>query len=290
MELYKGTLVCEGGAMLGVYTAGVLDVLMKHNIYFDHAIGVSIGSSCVIDYSSMQIGRTIECMALKDRKVAYVGLPSLFKRGQLFDYDLCFEGFGELYVPYDYEAFEKSPIYTEVVVTDVKTGKPAYIHCVAHHHQVMDASRASATLPVVSKPFVVDGIACLDGGIVDPIPLDRAYSYGNNKIVVIMTKVPGFRKHEDDMVVTELLDRNYSKTWPEVRRALAERYIVYNKEADRLDQLEKEGKVFVFRPAVEPCSRIESNYEKLRAGYDMGVQDATERFNELMEYLNKPEL
>ena len=284
--VYKATLVCEGGAMLGVYTAGILDVFLENDIIFDHAIGVSIGAGTLICYSALQKNRAINCMAIKDKDIAYVGFKSLVKKRQLFDYDLCYEGFGDLYVPFDYDAFAKSPVQTEVVVTDFRTGKPAYIKCVAKYHQVMDAARASGTLPIVSKPFPLEGIECLDGGIADPIPLERAKSYGNDKIVIIMTKIPGFRKEVDDDWRKDLLDRYY-KDYPPIREALDKRAKVYNQEADLIDILEKEGKIFVFRPYEWPCSRIESDYDKLRAGYAMGVNDAKVRINELLDYLNK---
>lgn len=284
--LYKATLVCEGGAMMGVFSAGVLDYLLEKEIYFDRAIGVSIGAGVMVCYASRQKGRAIECMAVRDKSIAYVGFRSLLKNRKFFNYDLCYEGFGDLYIPFDYDAFAVSETKCEAVVADLRTGKPAYLPCVAKYHQAMDAARASGTLPVISPAFAVNGIECYDGGVVDPIPLERAKSYGNKKIVVVMTKVPGYRKKPDGDWENDLFDRYYD-AYPLFREAMRNRAAVYNKKADELDKLDKEGKIFVFRPPEPPCSRIESDYDDLRAGYDLGRKIAAERFDELIEYLNE---
>lgn len=282
--LYQASLLCEGGAMAGVYTAGVLDVLMEHDIYFSHVIGVSIGSCNAIDFASGQIGRTIDCMAVKDKRLIYAGLPCLLRRHKLYDFDMCFQGFADRYIPFDYEAFGRSPIYTEVVATDCETGEPLYIPCKAEDKQVIRASRASSSLPFLSEIYEFEGHKCLDGGIAKSIPIDRAIGFGNEKLIVILTKPAGYRKVPSSPAVKAAARRKY-RSYPRLQAALNSRYLDYNTDIERVEKMADSGELYLFRPPRKLVKRHESNYGRLRAGYDAARQDAEQRLEELLVYL-----
>ena len=215
-----------------------------------------------------------------------MGLPSLLRRRKFYDFELCFEGFADKYIPFDYKAFAKSPVQTEVVATNCETGKPVYIKCSAEDKQVIRASRASASLPFFSKIYDFEGIQCLDGGIAKSIPIERAMSYGNDKIIVVLTKEPEYRKAPISSFRRRLISKTY-QGYPELIKTMENRYYDYNTDIELVEQLERDGKAFVFRPARRLVSRHESNYDKLRKGYAVGIADAEKRFDELREYLNR---
>lgn len=173
-----------------------------------------------------------------------------------------------------------------VYTADCKTGKPVYIKCFAKDKQVIHASRASSSMPFLSPIYNFDGIECLDGGISKSIPIERAISYGNDKIVVVLTKPLGYRKQPVSAFKKHLINRVYGD-YPELEKTMLNRYIDYNKDTELVDKLEKDGKIFVFRPESHVVSRHESNYDKLRKGYDVGAADAENRLEELLDYLNQ---
>lgn len=272
--------------MAGVYTAGVLDVLMEHNIYLSHVIGVSIGSCNAIDYGSGQIGRTIDCMAVKDKRLAYSGLRCLLQRGKLYDFDLCFEDFPSRYIPFDYEAFGRSRMHIEVVTTDCETGQPLYIPCKAEHEQVMRASRASSSLPFFSEIYDFEGHKCLDGGVSKSIPIDRAIGYGNEKLVAILTKPPGYRKSPNGTFMKNAIRWKY-REYPRLQETMNNRHKDYNTDIERVEKMADAGELFLFRPPHKLVNRHESNYNKLRAGYEVARRDAEEHLEELLTYLER---
>lgn len=282
--LYQASLVCEGGAMAGIYTAGVLDVLMEHDISFSHVIGVSIGSCNAIDFASGQIGRTIDCMAVKDKHLVYSGLPCLLRRGKPYDYDLCFEGFADQYIPFDYKAFASSPIYTEVVATDCETGQPLYIPGKAENKQVLRASRASSSMPFLSEIYEFEGHKCLDGGVAKSIPIGRAVGFGNEKIIVILTKPAGYRKTPNSPIVKAAIRQKY-RAYPHLQAAMNNRYIDYNTDIGQVEKMADNGELFLFRPPHRLVKRHESNYDRLRAGYDAAREDAEQKIDTLLSYL-----
>ena len=281
---YKATMLCEGGAMAGVYTAGVLDVLMENNIYTTHAIGVSIGSCNSIDYVSGQIGRTIDCMAVKDKKLIYAGPRALFMRGKFYDFEMCFDKFATKYIPFDFDSYYSSPVHSEVVVTNCLTGEPWYVESNKEGFDIMCASRASASLPFFTKPYYFRGIPCLDGGTSKSIPIDRALSYGNDKIIAIITKEPGYYKTPFSKGF-ERFTRLYYRKYPKVAAALINRYNDYNTDLRKVEKLAEEGKVLLLRPEHKLVKRHETNYEELREGYEWSREDTKKRLPEIVAYL-----
>jgi len=281
--LYKASLVCEGGSMRGVYTAGILDVFMTRDLVLTNAIGVSAGSCNAICYASHQIGRTVGCMAIKDKQYAYMGTESLIRRHKFYDSDFCFQGLDESYYPFDYEAYGKSPVHVEIVATDCATGRADYIHGKAEDKHVMRVSQASATLPMLCDPFPLDGKVYVDGGVSVSIPIDRAMTYGNDKIIVILTQPEGYRKKPVSRLNRLRIKRAFPD-YPELRQTLYNRYKEYNKELRKVEALEKAGKIFVFRPSLA-INGYNTHYDYLRKSYDMGVADAKKRYDALVEYL-----
>ena len=166
----KTGLILEGGAMRGMYTAGVLDVMMENNIWVDGAVGVSAGAVFGCNYKSKQIGRTIRYNKKYGRDPRYAGFHSLLKTGDYFGTEFCYHEIPERLDPFDTETFEKNPVEFYVVGTDVTTGKAVYHKCTNGKDKDLEWFRASASMPLLSNIVEVDGYRLLDGGIADSIP------------------------------------------------------------------------------------------------------------------------
>ena len=192
----KTAFVLEGGAMRGLYSAGVLDVFMQNDISTDAIYGVSAGALFGINFKSKQIGRAIRYNIKYAHEKNYMGLYSLITTGNIMNKEFCFDKLVNELDKFDFEAFDKSPIDFFAVVTNVETGSAEYIK-ITNAREGLEALRASGSMPFVSKCVDVAGSKYLDGAISDPIPLQKALDDGYEKIVVVLTRPEGYRKHKD---------------------------------------------------------------------------------------------
>lgn len=263
--------------MRGVFTCGVLDFFMDHNIRFPYTIGVSAGACNGLSYMSGQRGRAKFSNIDLLEKYDYIGLRYLFSKGNIMDFDLLFSTFPEHILPYDYEAYFSSPERYEMVTANCLTGEANYFEEKKDKGRVIDIVKASSSLPFVCPVAYVDGIPMLDGGIVDSIPLQRALSEGyTDHAVVVLTRNRGYRKKNKKIMVPDFLYRRY----PEMRKALGLRGILYNEQLDMVERLEDEGKITVIRPVLPvQVDRIEKNIQKLIALYEEGYQCAARIFS-----------
>lgn len=270
-------LVLEGGGMRGVFTCGVLDFLMDHNIRFPYTIGVSAGACNGLSYASCQRGRAkysnIDLLA----QYNYIGFKHLLKKRNILDFDLLFNEFPEHILPYDYDTYFASPERFVMVTTNCVTGEPNYFEEKKDKNRVIDIVRASSSLPFVCPITYVDGTPMLDGGIVDSIPLQRSITDGCTRNVVVLTRNHGYRKDSKDIRIPSFFYRKY----PKLREALSRRCAVYNEQLEMVERLEEEGKVMVIRP-LKPVAvdRIERDIQKLTDFYQEGYECA-KRINEI---------
>ena len=268
----KTALVLEGGGMRGVFTCGVLDYFMDHNIYFPYTVGVSAGASNGLSYMSHQRGRAkVANIDLLD-KYHYIGLKYLFTQRNIMDYKLMFQDFPERIIPYRYDVYAANPCRFESVTTDCLTGKPVYWEEKHDEKRIIDIVKASCSLPFGCPIAYIDGRPMLDGGIADSIPFERAFSQGYEKVVVVLTRNAGYRKNERKPYIPWFLYRSY----PLLKEAIRLRGQMYNRQLMQLEELERRGKAVVIRP-INPIKvgRMEKNVEKLQKLYDEGYQCAS---------------
>lgn len=278
----KTGLVLEGGAMRGMYTAGVLDIFMENDIKVDGAIGVSAGAVFGSNYKSGQIGRTIRYNKRFCRDPRYMSLRSLIKTGDLYGEQFCYHELPEHLDPFDKESYEKNPMDFYVVCTDVHTGKPVYHLCNRGDETDIQWMRASASMPLVSRVVSVDGYDMLDGGISDSIPVKWFFEQGYEKMIVVLTREEGYQKSQERSGLMQFFLRNY----PMVTDAMSKRHEMYNGELEEVKQLESSGNAYVIRPS-QPVTikRTERDPEKLQALYDLGRSDAIELLHEIQVFL-----
>ncbi|MBO7430229.1 MAG: patatin family protein [Spirochaetia bacterium] len=278
-------LVMEGGAMRGMFTAGVCDVLMEHRIKFDGAIGVSAGATFGCNYKSHQIGRVIRYNKRFARNWRYCSLRSLFLTGDLYGADFCYVKIPEKLDPFDYETYRNDPMRFYAVVSDCMTGEPIYKELKTGDRNDLEWMRASASMPLVSKPVKIDGYTLLDGGMTDSIPLAKFQEMGYQKNIVILTQPKIFIKEPDSLIK---LMRLSLRKYPKLLAKMEDRHIDYNRQHDYALQQEKEGKAIVICPEKPlGISRVEHNPDELQRCYDEGRQVAEKRLEEIKNFLNK---
>ena len=265
-------LILEGGGMRGVFTCGVLDNFMERGIRFPYTVGVSAGACNGLSYMSEQKGRAkYSNIDLLD-KYHYIGIKQLLLKGNIMDFDLLFHTFPEEIIPYDYEKYAGCSEKYEMVTTDCLTGEACYFDEKNDPRRIIEIVKASSSLPFVSPISYVDGIPMLDGGIADSIPLLRARELGYDNNVVILTRNKGYRKPSKPTTVPIFFYRKY----PHLRRAIAARNELYNRQLDMVEQLEEQGDIIVIRPEKPVVvDRIERNTSKLLDLYNHGYEVAS---------------
>lgn len=268
-------LVLEGGGMRGVFTCGVLDCLMDHNIRFPYTIGVSAGACNGLSYMSRQRGRAKFSNIDMLEKYNYIGLKHLLSKRNIMDFDLLFEEFPEQILPYDYDTYFASPDRFVMVTTNCITGEANYFEEKQSKKRVIDIVRASCSLPFVCPIAYVDDVPMLDGGIVDSIPLQRAIDEGYTNHLVVLTRNKGYRKETRDIKVPSFIYRKY----PKVREVLSQRGALYNAQLDMVERMEDEGLITVIRPENPvTVDRVERDINKLTAFYEEGYACALKFF------------
>ena len=262
----KTGLILEGGAMRGMFSAGVMDVMMENGIRFDGIIGVSAGAAFGVNYKSGQIGRAIRYNAKYCRDKRYCGVGSLLKTGNLFNTEFCYGEVPLKLDAFDFDTYEKDPTAFYVTCTDIESGKPVYHEYTGRNDHGFDWIRASASLPLVSQIVEIDGAKLLDGGISDSIPVAYFEGIGYAKNVVILTQPQGYRKEKNRML--PLIRMKYRKH-PNLIKALENRHLMYNAELELIAKQEKLGELFVIRPdSPLPVKRAEKKPAKLEACYE----------------------
>lgn len=278
----KTGLVLEGGAMRGVYTAGVLDVFMENDIGFDGIIGVSAGALFGINLLSKQKGRVIRYNKKYNRDKNYMGFRPLIKTGNIIDTEYAYHTVPSKLDVFDNETFMASGTPFYAVVTNMETGDAEYIRITDAFAQ-MEALRASASMPFVARPVEIGGKRYMDGAVADSIPYEKFLEMGYDRLVVVLTKDADYVKSPVSGFMTKAV---YGKKYARFEKKLRERHSNYNACVQRLNALEKEGGLFVIRPSVRiKMSRIEKNPETLQSMYDLGVKDASALLGGLKDYL-----
>ncbi len=283
----KTGLVLEGGAMRGIFTAGVLDFFMKRDLYFPYVIGVSAGALQACSYVSGQFGRSKEVTMKLIRDPRYISLRNLIREGGMFGLDFMFDEVTKKIIPFDFDTFLRSEQEFAVGVTDCETGRIRFFYkSQMGIEDFFTVCKASSSMPLVSKKVCFQGRCYLDGGISDSIPLGRAISDGYEKNVVVLTRNKGYRKKpsKGSMKIARVEYRRY----PHLLEAMENRHRLYNETLDRIEALEEEGKVFVIRPTLAVrVGRMERDKRKLFEFYKEGYRDARRRYSDLKNWLEK---
>lgn len=281
----KYGLVMEGGAMRGIFSAGVMDVLMENGIEFDGLIGVSAGACFGCNYKSKQSGRVIRYNLRFCRDKRYCSLHSLITTGDMFGAEFCYDTIPNKLDFFDSETYINNPMKFYVNATDIESGKPVY-HCLETvEPKELDWIRASASMPMAARIVNIDGKKLLDGGIADSIPLKFMERSGYDKNVVILTQPRDFVKKSSR---SASLIKFFYRKYPNLVKVYLNRPKIYNEQLAHIRRSEKNGTAFVIAPPKKlPIGHIEHDQDVLLEVYRMGRNTAQKKLPELLKFMNE---
>lgn len=281
----KTGLIMEGGAMRGMFTAGVIDVLMEAGVCFDGAIGVSAGAVFGCNYKSRQIGRVIRYNKTYCQDPRYVSFRSLLRTGDIYGEEFCYHELPDRLDPFDVKTYEENSMDFYVVCTDVETGKPVYHNCLKGDAEDIQWMRASASMPALSRFVNLDGHMLSDGGTADSIPVRFFESIGYERNVVILTQPEGYVKKPNQLLplLRILLWKN-----PALIHALENRHERYNETLAYIREQERSGNLLVIRPeAPLNIGAVERHPEELERVYQIGRKEGEKRLREVKKFLKR---
>ena len=282
----KVGLVLEGGAMRGMYTAGVIDVLLENNIKVDGIIGVSAGALFGVNYCSKQKERVLRYQKKYIKHKNYMGISTLLKTGNIINNEIAFDEIPFKTDIFDEEEFQKSKTDFQLVITNIKTGQPEYIK-ITNTKEQMKYFIATSAMPYVSKIVEIGNDKYLDGALADSIPIKKMESMGYDKIIVVLTKPQGYKKKKHSPLISKLKYKKY----PELQKAINTRYLHYNETIDYIDEKEKDGEIIVLRPSRKvKMSRIENDIKKLQEMYDLGVEDTKNNLDKIRNFIGNKQM
>lgn len=269
--------------MRGLFTCGVMDVMMEHGITFDGLVGVSAGAAFGCNYKSGQIGRAIRYNKQFADDSRYSGVKSLITSGDIFNAEFAYHIVPRDYDIFDIEAFDNSPMEYYVVCTDVESGEAVYRKSMKGGDELYEWIRASSSMPVVSRIVEIDGGRYLDGGVADSIPLEYFQGIGYERNVVVLTQPADYVKHRSKL--TPLISL-WLRRYPNFVKAFADRYIMYNRELEYVRQQEDLGSVLVIRPEEKlPIGHISHDREEMERVYQIGRRTAEKRIAEIESFI-----
>lgn len=283
----KVGVILEGGAMRSIFTAGVMDYLLERDLNIPNVIAISAGAYAGMNYVSGQKGRILDAVVKPMETHKILGLGVFLKTGDFFNMDLLFNKIPKGECPFDFEAFKNSGKKFITSTINCETGEPTYFDEFKDIDEFLHICRVANSLPLLAKMGNINGIPMMDGGMADAIPLDKALEEGWDKIIVVFTREASYRKSpKGDIYNSNGVKRIYRK-YKGLLSAIDKRPKKYNDTIERLNEMEKEGKAFVFRPEGIVLTNNESNPKVLRNYYKVGYEYAAKRYDELMEFLNK---
>lgn len=271
-------LVLEGGGMRGVFTSGVLDCFLDHDITFPYCASVSAGACNGLSYMSKQRGRAKKSNIDLLQKYRYIGMKYLWTQHSILDREFLYDKLPHELLPFDYAACFANPMEFEMAVTNCLTGKAEYLTDRSSETRLIQIAKATSSLPYVCPVVWVDHKPMLDGGIVDSIPVERAMAKGYALNVAVLTRNRGYRDTGRDIKNPPYIYRRF----PRLRLALSKRHALYNRQLELVENLEDEGRLLAIRPKRPlEVGRLESNIDRLTALYEEGYACAEEALHRL---------
>ena len=281
----EGCLVLEGGAFRSLYTQGVLDALMENGLNFQTVIGVSAGGMCGAGYVAGQIGWCARINLSYRHDSNYIGLGAMHTDHGITGFSYLFGDLMQEY-PFDYGRFNDPRKRFIVCATDVLSGKPAYFER-GKCKDIFRAIQASATVPYVSEPVMIEGRPYLDGGATGStnIPYDWAVRQEFKRIVVVKTRDRAYRANT---AAIKPINKIMYRQFPEFQKQLELNPTNYNSLLERIDADAMAGRCYTLAPSVPlEVGRFEPDVDKLVQIYYRGYNDTLQKVDELKEYLQQ---
>ena len=280
----KTGLVLEGGGSRGVFTTGVLDLMLERGLDFSYCVGVSAGAGNAMNFKSRQAGRALSIVG---GGASYIGLDAARRTGRLLDLELVYDELSfEGDHPFDFAAYYRNPMQAEYTLTSCETGQSVFLSENVYHKRLVKIVMASCSIPGVCAPVELDGQHYVDGGVADPMPVRHAFDQGCDRVVLITTKPRDDLHPTDYRKIRHLLETLYGRKYPALVDAMMTRLPRYFEEMAWIEEEERAGRVFVIRPEHCHIHTLERDLEKLRPYYLHGRQIGEEQWDSMLEYLN----
>jgi predicted patatin/cPLA2 family phospholipase len=281
--LIDGTIILEGGANRGIFTAGVIDFFMKNDIYFSNIIGVSAGAANALNYASHQIGRSKKTIIIDKKENRYINKKKILS-SNILDMEKLFETFPDVTFPYDYSAYKKFNHDVDITVTNCKTGETEY-HKINPDKRDITCCKASCSMPFAAPIVEINNTPYVDGSVSNSIPLDYAKAKNSKAIVLVLTQKDGYYKKPLKSLNKKMIEYKY-KQYPEVVRLMLERPERYNNKLSEIKKEEEDNKIFVIRPEVDTISHLEQDINVLKDFYNHGTNVIEKKYDNFLEYIN----
>ncbi len=283
----KHGLILEGGAMRGLFTAGVIDVFIENGITFDGMIGVSAGATFGCNLKSKQAGRTLRYNLEYADEWRYGSIRSLFLTGDYYGKEFAYHELPTKLDVFDVKTFAENPMEFYVVTTDIDTGEPVYHKCETAGYADLEWIRASASMPVFAKPVYIGGRRMLDGGISDSIPVKAFEDMGYDRNVVVLTRPAEYRKKPMKGAALKFMSR-YMRHWPRLLETMKNRAKTYNETVEEILRREQEGTLLVVRPPEDlGIKRTSHDREEFKRVYEIGRRTAEKQLDQIKAYLQE---
>lgn len=265
-------VVDVGGGLRGSFGAGVLDYCMEQGIRFDFGIGVSAGAANISSYMANQRGRNFVFYTEYFQREQYMGVKNLIHTGSYIGLDYIYSSLSdhEGDYPLDWKTIRNDPRDMMIVATDANTGLPHYFHKYDMRQDSYDPIKASCCVPVINRPYKVNGIPYYDGGLSDPVPYEKAFEAGCDKVVMILTRPEDYRRiPKNDKIIADLLHPHY----PNASQAMRNRSVIYNQQLDECEYLQIQGKVCIVAPdSIGKMKTLTKDKDSIEALYYKGYE------------------
>ncbi|MFT8704800.1 patatin family protein [Bifidobacterium aquikefiricola] len=270
-----GTAIIDvGGGFRSIFGAGILDYCDERGISFDHCYGVSAGSANLASFLARQPGRTHRFYTQYAFRREYASATNFLKDHNFVNLDYVYSTLsnhdGE--DPMDFEALKNNPSKLTVVACNAETGQAVYFDKSEITQDHYDIFKTSSAVPVACEPYVYKDVPYFDGGIADPVPVQRAIDDGYDRIVLVLTRLKDvLREQHKDIMPARILRRTY----PNSAERLLNRYKTYNDEVALAKNYEEEGSVLILAPD-DLCGldTLSKSYEGLERMYRKGYAAA----------------
>ncbi len=279
-----GALVLEGGTFRPIFSCGVMDALLDHDVYFPYVIGVSAGITDGVSYVSKQKGRNLEMLLRFRHDKRYIGVRNFLTDRSLFGLKFAYETIPEKILPFDWKTYFSNPAEVKIVVTNARTGSPEYLDG-KQMDKKCNMLKATCALPLIFPPIEIDGERYYDGGISDSIPVRKAEADGHDKMLIVLTRTEGYRKtlEKNNIRAAKVLKRKF----PNMVEPLVNRHEMYNDELDYCNRLEKEGRAVILRPTEDvQIGSFEKDLGKIKRVYQFGYDLAVKNMDEIKKLLH----
>ncbi|MEG0383822.1 MAG: patatin family protein [Solibacillus sp.] len=275
------SLILEGGTFRTVYTAGILDALMKEEIHMPYIAAISAGAINAVSYMSNQPERTLRVLTKYRKDPRYMGIRNFLKEKSIFGLDFSYNVVPNELEIFDWDAYYHYPGEAEFGVTNAYTGKVEYKDAF-QMTKSCDILQATCAIPVLFPEIKIGNAPYYDGGLADPIPINRAIEKGFHKHLIVLTREPGYIKEASK--TSDLTMKLFKKRYPRLAAALNNRVDRYNETLNQLSEIEQQGNAFIFKPD-NALKSFESKVDQMKANYEMGYEQATKRMDELKGFL-----